>query len=126
MTESSYYAKITAYYTATITNTTVWEAKFSRTDRISFKHLAAHQEEKLLKAERVYGEKIADTGVLRKPFDGWIVYRATALFIAIYFSPRQTEIYEIPIRAFLKEKYESGQKSLTKKRASEIGKRLKP
>ena len=68
--------------------------------------------------------KIADAGVLQKPFDGFVLYKATSLFIAIYYVPRETEVYEIPIRIFLNEKYKSGQKSLSKKRAAEIGKRI--
>lgn len=124
MTESSYYAKITAYYTANATNNIAWEAKFSRTSRIPFSCLPAHQEEFLLKAERVLGGKIPDVGIAKKFFDGYVLYKATSLFIAIYYLPRETEIYEIPIRSFLKEKYDSGEKSLTKERAREIGKRI--
>lgn len=125
MTESSYYPALTKYYTRTATNNVAWESKLSKTSRISFSALAPHQEDALLKAERIYGEKIADVGVLKKGFDGFILYKATSLFIAIYFLPRATEVYEIPIRSFLKEKYESGEKSLTKQRASEIGKLIK-
>lgn len=124
MVEKSYYAAITKYYTATATNNIAWEAKFTRTGRIPFTCLAPHQEEKLLEAERVLGGKIADVGVLKKPFDGWVLYKATALFITIYFVPRATEIYEIPIRMFLKEKYYSKEKSLSRARAEEIGKRI--
>ena len=122
MTESSYYGDITRYYLENATNNIAWEAKFSRTKYINFSCLPAHQEEKLLEAERVYGLKIPDAGIMRKPFDGFVLYKATSLFIAIYYLPRLTEVYEIPIRSFLKEKYESGKKSLSKERAAEIGK----
>lgn len=125
MVEKDYYAKITKYYiqeALRIKNNISWEAKITKTNRIPFSCLMDHQEESLLASERVLGEKIEDSGIRRKPFDGFVLYKATALFIAIYFLPRQTEIYEIPIRSFLEEKYKSGNKSLTKERASEIGK----
>lgn len=124
MTESSYYADLTKYYERTSINSIAWEAKFSRNHRIPFSDLPAHQEKFLLQAEESYGFKIPDNGRGQKPFDGFVLHNATSLFIAIYFLPRQTEIYEIPIRVFLNEKYTSIEKSLTKQRASEIGKRI--
>lgn len=124
MIESSYYADLTKYYERTTTCSVAWESKFSRNHRIPFSDLPAHQEKFLLKAEESYGFKIPDNGRGQKPFDGFVLHKAISLFIAIYFLPRQTEIYEIPIRVFLNEKYTSIEKSLTKQRASEIGKRI--
>lgn len=126
MTEKSYYADLNRYYIAhsrVIKNSIAWEAKFTRSQRLNFKCLAPHQEEFLLKAERAHGEKMPDAGQMRKPFDGWVLYGATSLFVAIYFMPKKTEIYEMPIRKFLSEKYALGaEKSLTRERAKEIGK----
>lgn len=122
MIEKSYYASITKYYLRTAPDTVVWEAKFTRGNTLNFNCLPPHQEEALLQSERAFGYKIPDAGLAKKPFDGFVVVRGTVLFIAIYFLPRATEIYEMPIRTFLKEKYESGKKSLTKERAKEIGK----
>ena len=127
MTEKDYYAKINRYYVAHIEeyqNNIVWEAKFSRTKRIAYRSLALHQEASLLQAERYFAHKLADVGIALKPFDGFVLYKATVFFIAIYFSEK-TEIYEIPIRLLLREKYLSGEKSLTKERAKEIGKLIK-
>lgn len=122
MRESSYYADIGKYYLKNPPpTTTTWEAKFTRTKYINFKCLAPHQEERLLQSERVFNYKIADSGVLQKPFDGACFVGARPVFIAIYYEPRNERVYEIPIRAFLKEKYESGKKSLSLERASEIG-----
>ena len=127
MTEKSYYADLTKYYieyAKEIEKSIAWEAKFTRTNRLNFKCLAEHQEEKLLKSEMAYGEKIADAGLMKKPFDGWVLYKARSFFIAIYFLPRHTEVYEINIRDFLKEKYAGKEKSLSKERAGEIGRRI--
>jgi hypothetical protein len=124
MVEKDYYNSINKYYTANATNSIAWEAKITKSNTMNFSCLAPHQEESLLVAERSFGYKIPDSGISKKGFDGFVLYRATALFIAIYYIPHKTEIYEIPIRAFLKEKYESGKKSLSKERAREIGKVL--
>ena len=122
--EKDYYTDLTKYYIAEglrIKQSITWEAKISKTHRINFKVLVPHQEEKLLQSERCDGFKIPDVGRAKKNYDGCAIYNAYAVFVAIYFLSRRTEIYEIPIRSFLNEKYTSKEKSLTKKRASEIG-----
>lgn len=124
MLEKSYYAKITKYYERTATNTIVWEAKFTRTHRLPFDALASHQEANLLAAELVHGHKLPDSGIGVKPYDGYVVYRATAVVIAVYYRPHETEIFEISIRSFVTEKYTSKEKSLKKDRAGIIGKRI--
>lgn len=125
MTEKDYYADIGQYYLKTATVTTTWEAKFTRTKYLNFRCLPAHQEEKLLKSERAYSYKIPDNGPAQKPFDGITVVKAVPVLIAIYYTPNNERVYEIPIRAFLKEKYESGEKSLSEERAKQIGKLIK-
>lgn len=120
MTEKSYYSLISRYYTKNARNTIVWEAKFTRTNYILFSSLKAHQEEKLLEAERVLAHKEPDVGIAKKNFDGYVLFNATALFIAIYYKPKGTVIYEIPIRSFLKEKYTSNLPSLTIEQAKKI------
>jgi len=125
VTEKSYYTDLTKYYleeSLKLQRSITWEAKFTRTNYLNFNCLPAHQEEFLLESERAYGYKIPDTGIAKKPFDGLVVFNAHSVFIAIYFLPRHTEIYEMPIRTFLQEKYKSGKKSLTKERAAEVGK----
>lgn len=124
MIERNYYAKINKYYVKNIkkyNNSIAWESKFTRNNRIRFDSLAGHQETHLLEAERCFAQKIADVGISLKPFDGFVLYEALVFFISIFYTPKKTEIYEIPIREFLKEKYTSGTKSLTKEKAKEIG-----
>ena len=125
MTEKSYYAKIAQYYESKAEETTAWEVKFTRTKYINFKCLAPHQEEKLLQSERTLSYKIPDSGINQKPFDGVTIVKGRPVFVAIYYSPRDAKVYEIPIRLFLKEKYTSGNKSLKEDRAMEIGKEIK-
>ena len=124
MRERDYYTPIGKYYTKTATVTTPWEAKLSRTKYINFRCLAPHQEERLLQSERRLNYKFPDEGRGLKPFDGVCIVMGKPMFIAIYYRPNDTKIYEIPLRAFLKEKYESGEKSLHEDRAKEIGKEI--
>lgn len=128
MTEKDYYANATKYYTQRAVElglSFAVELKITKTNVLSFKCLPAHQEEKLLQAERAYGHKIADVGRQRKPFDIMVVQNAEAVVIAIFYTPGKSEIYEISIRNFLAEKYTSGKSSLTKERASQIGRKIK-
>lgn len=124
MKERDYYARITAYYERTATNSIAWEAKITKSGRLPFAALASHQEEKLLKAEKVHGEKIPDVGLSKKSFDGFVLYQATSVVVLIYYLKSSTDIFEIPIRAFVNEKYTSKEKSLTKERARTIGTRI--
>jgi len=125
MIESSYYAKIGKYYEARalkLERSFTWEPKFTRTDSIPFSCLPHHQEEKLLKSERVHSYKIPDTpNGGKKPYDGYTIFDAIPVVVIIYYIPRKTEVYEIHIRDFIDESEFSARKSLTKERASEIG-----
>lgn len=124
MREASFYARINAYYLTNVSNSIAYDAKFTRSSSLPFSCLLPHQELKLLEAERILAYKITDNGIQQKPFDGFILYKATAILIAIYYVPRKTEFYEIPIRVFIAEREASQRKSLTKERAREIGKRV--
>lgn len=123
MRESSYYKDIGKYYESKKEEQTtiVWEVKFTRGNTFLFNKLPKHQEEWLLRAERKASWKIPDVGAMQKPFDGMTFIKAKAMFVIVYYRKGKTEIYDMPIRVFLKEKYESGQKSLTIERAREIG-----
>lgn len=124
MKEKDYYAPIKKYYTQHAISSMAVEAKITKTNNLNFNCLMLHQEEGLLNAERCLAFKEADVGPARKNFDITVLYKATSVLIAIYYIPHKTEIYEIPIRSFLKEKYESNKKSLSKERAREIGKQI--
>ena len=124
MTEKSYYAKITKYYNAIADCSMAVELKITKGNTLSFKCLPPHQEEFLVQSGRTLGYKIDDTGRRKKPFDIFVLYHAFAVIVAIFYRPRDTEIYEIGIKDFLNEKYNSGKKSLTLERARQIGSRL--
>lgn len=100
-----------------------WEAKYTRGRRISFKELSAHQEEKLLQAKRGFAYKIPDTANGgRKPFDG-VFMKGDAVVIVIFGNRKFA--YAIGIWDWCNEAYGSGDKSITKERAAEIGRHIK-
>lgn len=101
-----------------------FDLKFTRTRSLPFSCLLPHQEEFMLRAERVLAWKERDVGLFKKPPDYIVLYRAVSFIIAIYYSPGATRTFEIPVRAFIREKHTSGRKSLTLKRASEIGREI--
>ena len=120
MTESSFYHRLTLHYAAQAIarrRSIVWEAKFTRSNRIRFDALDTHQEIALLESETSHGYKIRDAGVFKKPYDGYAIYNALALVVLIY----NTEVFEMPIRTFIEEKYTSKEKSLTRERCLSLG-----
>jgi len=125
MTEKSYYAKIIKHYLPNPTKSKqslAIEVKITKTNVLNFKCLPSHQEEALLESERSFGHKIADAGRGKKPFDIFVLRYAISYMIVIYYKPRATEIFEIPLREFIHEKYKKWDKSLSIQRAREIGK----
>lgn len=119
MQESDYYAKIGKHYLEHSDYDGI-ELKITKTNTFNLSHVPPHQEEKLLHS---WYHKIADNGKAQKPLD--IVFkRKEGVLVIIYYVPRASEIYEIPIRVFIEEKYVRKAKSITKQRAQEIGKRI--
>lgn len=124
MKEKDYYTKLGHFYTKRaleMKRTIVWEAKITKTARLSYRSLAPHQEEKLLESERAFNHKIPDVGNLKKPFDGVAIYGAYSVVVVIYYKPKNTKLYEIPIRSFIALRENSPDKSLAEWEASSIG-----
>jgi hypothetical protein len=114
--ESSFYQRLGKWYLEN-TDYPAIEIKLSKSNRMPFSAVPPHQEAAL--ANKWY-YKIPDVGIAKKPLD--IVFKRTpAPLVVVYQVKGTTEVYEIPIRAFLKEKYTSGSKSLHKDRAAELG-----
>lgn len=65
--------------------------------------------------------KIADVGVLQKPFDCFILSKTQAFVVVMFYSKGQKEFYMIDVDDYENEWRTSERKSLTPKRASEIG-----
>lgn len=124
ITERSYNPDADRYYlkrTIEDQQDYTWDLKFTRTHRLPFSCLKPHQEKFLLESRRGFSYHPTDIGLLKRPFDGMAFCNATPLLVAIYYQPRKAEFYEIRLEDFIREKYSSKEKSLTKERAKEIG-----
>lgn len=127
MTEKNYYNGLTKFYEkdALITGrSSVWDAKFTRTNSLAFSCLSTHQEDRMVRAERAFGYKIPDAGQAQKPFDGFSIAYAKSFIPIIFYEPRKTTIYEVPLGSFIHERETGKRKSLTKERAKEICTRI--
>jgi hypothetical protein len=123
MKEKDYYASVSKYYTKHATHCMAIEVKITKTDSIAFNCLAAHQEMSLLQSERAYAHKIADVGMLKKPYDIMLIHRAIPILVVVFYLPRRSVVLEIPIRNFIFERERSKRKSLTLERAKAIASR---
>jgi hypothetical protein len=115
------------------TQTEVYELKICKGTSLSFGDLKPHQQEALVNAEdNCLYHKITDqpwikdrpwTYTLKKPFDCFILVEVKSFVVVWYYKSRKPKIFiKIPIKEFLKEQTISARKSLTEKRALEIGK----
>ncbi len=101
------------------------EVKITKTNRLSFSCLPAHQEEKLLESERCFAEKIADVGMLKKPYDIMLVHKAKAILVIIFYRPRNSAVYELPVRDFIRmRESRPSEKSLTEEEVAQIGTKI--
>lgn len=121
MNEKDYYPKIKKYYTQNATQSMAIEVKITKTKSLPFSCLPAHQEEKLLESERAFAEKIADVGVLKKPYDIMLVHRAKAILVVIFYEPRKSRVYELNIRDFIHMRETMGKKSATEEEIAMTG-----
>lgn len=98
------------------------EVKITKSKSLPFNKVLEHQVAALLLSKHgTFNYKIADTGYDKKPFDMFILNQSKA-FIAIMFYTRGCRtIYLIDIDVWCHETKTSKRKSLTEKRAKEIG-----
>lgn len=104
-----------------------WEVKRTTGKSLPFCKFAQHQIEYLLKAKtRVLSIKIRDVGKAKKEFDGVTFYKSPSSCICCYPAKNKDgyHAYSIDIEVWYQERRTCGRKSLTEKRASELGYQL--
>ena len=112
--------------------TEVYELKICKNTSLPFGDLKEHQIKALSDAESNFCyHRITDqpwikdrpwTYTIKKPFDCFILVKAKAFVVLWFYKPRQSRVFiKIPIGAFLQEKEISKRKSITERRALEIG-----
>lgn len=110
-------------------NTTVgvFELKLVKEKRFSFKRLAEHQEQSLLRVESPDGlaYKISDMSADRKPFDCFRLAGIPAYVVLVWYTPRKPKVaYFIRIHDFLALRDRSSMKSMTENEAKAIAERI--
>jgi predicted nucleic acid-binding Zn ribbon protein len=121
MNESDFQTKFTRYlkYRG---ETGAYELKLAKGKSLAFSSVADHQYESL-QCAKLYTlvHKISDEGLSRKPFDCFCLKKTPAYIVVMYYSIGIKHFYMIDINDFIKEKMICRRKSLTEKRAGEIG-----
>ena len=122
MSEADFQQRFSRWLKYTWKKTAAFELKLCRKGALAFSALAPHQRTALLNAYRgVITYKIPDTGVLQKPFDCFTMSNVMAFVVVMFYKRGCKDFYIIDIEAWIAEENGSDRKSLTEKRAGEIG-----
>lgn len=101
----------------------VYELKITKTNRLPFARLAAHQAASLSNIDSAIGEykKLSDMSADRKPYDSHFLINVPAYVCVCFYQPRKPKIlYFIRIKDFLNLRDTSKMKSMTESEAVEI------
>jgi len=122
MTEADFQTKFNLWAKYNITQTSAFELKLEKGKSMPFSNVQDHQmlALKLAKHGKLV-HKIADVGVLQKPFDCFILMGVPAYFVIMFWTPREKNFYMIDVDVFENESRNSERRSLTPQRAEEIG-----
>lgn len=112
--------------------TEAYELKICKGTSLPFNSLQEHQVKALLEAEEgSLFHKITDqpwiadrpyTFTAKKPFDCFCLVKVRSYVIVWFYAPKKPKVFiKIAIKDFIKESLNSSRKSLTEKRAEEIG-----
>lgn len=98
------------------TRSEVYELKITKTGRLPFARLAAHQERSLSKIDSPIGayHKLSDMSADRKPYDSHFLMNTPAYVAVCFYQPRKPKIlYLIRIKDFLAFRDRHTMKSMT-------------
>ncbi len=123
MKESDFQTLFSKWLKYRFYKTGVFELKITKEDSIPFSAVKQHQRDALYFANHgniVY--KIPDDTIQSKPFDCLMMVQVPAYVVVMFYLKRGTKhFYLIPIDAWANEQDHGSRKSLTEKRAQEIG-----
>lgn len=102
--------------------TAAYELKITKTKSLAFNALREHQKIALLQTKhRKLAYKIADDSIGAKPFDCFVLEQIPAYVVVMFYKRGQKEFFMIDIDKWVWEEENSDRKSLTVKKAREIG-----
>lgn len=124
MREKDFQGKLRHWALHFMTETFAFECKVSHTDSLPFDALAPHQKQSLYVTKHAsLFYKISDDSPGFKPYDGFMMVHEPAYVVVMFTKYSKKEFWMIDIDIWIKEEETSDRKSLTRERASVIGKR---
>lgn len=122
MQEKDFQTKFNHWANHRLNETAAFELKFAKEKSLAFSRLEEHQRNALFQTKHnkiLY--KIPDAGY-SNPFDGFMLAKANAYVVVMFYVHGQKKFYMIDIDAWINEEKTSTRKSLTEERAACIGK----
>ncbi len=124
MRESDFQTKFSLWLKYHNEGSAAYELKLTKDPSLPFNAVQDHQIRALLLAKhKQLIHKIADVGMLQKPFDCLILSGVPAYVVIQFWKPGVKEFFMIDIDDFVLEMETSDRKSLTPERAYQIGQR---
>lgn len=122
MRESDFQTKFSLWLKYHSEGSAAYELKFCKDPSLPFTAVQPHQIRALqfAKHNKVI-HKIADVGVLQKPFDAFVLAGVPAYVVIQFWKPGYKIFYMIDIDDYVKESETSERQSLTEERAYQIG-----
>lgn len=121
--ESDFQTRFSRWVYHNWNKSTAFELKLSKKDSIPFSNVQEHQIAALLAAKHGKSyHKISDESRGQKPYDCYMIAGGDAYVVIMFYLERgDRTFYMIDIDTFVEESKTSKRRSLTKKRAEEIG-----
>lgn len=122
MRESDFQSKFNLWLKYHEEGSAAYELKLTKDPSLPFNAVQPHQIRALqiAKHKKVI-HKIADVGMLQKPFDCLVLARVPAYVVIQFWKPGEKAFFMIDIDDYVREMETSDRKSLTPQRAFEIG-----
>lgn len=99
-----------------------YELKLTKDPSLAFNAVQPHQIRALqLAKHKKMVHKIADFGMLQKPFDCFVLSGVPAYVVVQFWKPREKTFFMIDVDDYVREMETSNRKSLTPDRAFQIG-----
>lgn len=122
MREKDFQTKFSLWLKYNAKTSGAYELKITHEPSLPFSDVKPHQIQNLLLAKHSkLIHKIADVGVLQKPFDCFVLMGVPAYVVVMFYVRGQKTFYMIDVDKWVEEVEKSNRKSLTEVRASEIG-----
>lgn len=123
MTEADFQTKFTRWAKYNIKTGGAFELKLVKGNRLPFKNIAPHQIANLLIVKRgTLSYKISDASYGLKPFDCFVLHKATAFLVVMFYKRGEKNFYMIDIEALINFKEKNPEKkSITREEVALIG-----